>query len=61
LYFYIGFDLRSHPEMKNLMQLTSDEALFEKNQLIKKLCKQSIKLDIKQGNPPSKGLEELFD
>jgi hypothetical protein len=41
--------------------LTSDEALFEKNQLIKKLCKQSIKLDIKQGNPPSKGLEELFD
>ena len=61
LYWDISFDLKNHPQLEELMELKTAEAVFEENPIIEELCIESIKSSKKYGYPPPKGMEKLFE
>lgn len=61
IYMGIEHDLLRHPELEKLMELTTEEAVFEDNTVITELCLNIIKMYGEIGYPPPAGMEELFE
>ncbi|AEA45200.1 hypothetical protein [Fluviicola taffensis] len=61
MYSSIHYDLRRHPQLEKLMQLKTEDAFFEQNTVIAKLCVDFLKTSKRLGYPPASGLEELFE
>jgi hypothetical protein len=60
LYSSIQYDLKRHPQLEQLMQLTSTQAVFEDNRIIAELCIEVMKMNAELGYPPPTGMMELF-
>lgn len=61
MYSWISHELKNHPQLEKLMKLKTEDALFEDNPVIEKLCADHIK-DLKRlGYPPEAGMEKLFE
>ncbi len=61
LFWGISYDLENHPQLEELMELKTAEALFEENPIIEELCIESMKSSKKYGHPPPAGMEKLFE
>lgn len=61
VYSFISYDLKHHPQLEKLMQLKTEDALFEKNLIIKQMCADYLKDSKRLGYPPEAGMEKLFE
>ncbi len=61
LYSSIYSDLKRHPQLEQLMPLTSTHAVFEENRIVAELCLQVMQLNTELGYPPTAGMVELFE
>ncbi len=61
LYSSIYSDLKRHPQLEQLMPLTSTHAVFEENRIVAELCIQYMKMNTELGYPPPAGMVELFE
>jgi hypothetical protein len=61
LYSSIYSDLKRHPQVEQLMPLTSTQAVFEENRIVAELCLQVMKMNVELGYPPPAGMVELFE
>jgi len=60
IYWSIHFELRKHPQLEQLMQLETADAIFEENTVIAELCIGQMELEQELGYPPPAGMQELF-
>lgn len=61
LYLFIRYDLKSHAELEKIMQLKTEEAVFEENKVIAELCINALELTEKSKYPSPEGMKELFE
>ncbi|HTF05845.1 MAG TPA: hypothetical protein VK826_17575 [Bacteroidia bacterium] len=61
MYSSIHFDLRRHPQLEELMQLKTADAVFEDNKVIAELCIRLMKTHQELGYAPPAGMQELFE
>ena len=60
MFSYIKFELKSHPDLNTLMNLKTEEELFEKNALIPTLSIQYLEWQEKIGNTKHQDLYLFF-
>lgn len=60
MYSGIHFELRRHPQLEQLMQLKTADAVFEENTVVAELCISLMESHREIGYPPPAGMEELF-
>lgn len=61
LYSSIQYDLKRHPQLEQLIPLTSTHAVFEDNRVIAELCIGVMKMNAELGYPPPAGMMDLFE
>lgn len=60
MYSSISPELRKLPQLEELMELKTADAVFEENTIIAELCIDKMELERELGYPPHAGMQELF-